>query len=415
MKRKWKIVFVSVLVLIVLLVLISGLGQELETGLVRVETGSLAVTIREEGKVIPRLELAVCTLSGGKIAELPVTDGQEVKEGDLLLSLDDTELKLQLEQLQSELSALAGEEKKSLHEPYEAQVKILELQLEQARRDLAEAETNLQKIKKLYEEGALTASEYEKSQAVYSAAQNNLEQQEQALSLFLQSHRPDSGLRQFFAGKKRALEAQIDLLQYKLEGIRLLSPLDGIVSQLQVKKGEVVPPGAQVMSIFQKGNYQVESFVLTEDAGILYPGLEVELIQSGRDEDLVFPGTVVKVAPFAEKTVSPLGLEEQRVRVVIEPRLPAGLTIYPGYLLTVRFTLEREENVLLVPKAAVFAYEGGKAVWVVKKGKAQIQQLETGLETDREVLIKKGLEEGDLVIADPRQPGLREGKRIKQK
>ena len=53
MKRKWKIVFVSVLVLIVLLVLISGVGQELETGLVRVETGSLAVTIREEGGSSP--------------------------------------------------------------------------------------------------------------------------------------------------------------------------------------------------------------------------------------------------------------------------------------------------------------------------------------------------------------------------
>ena len=161
------------------------------------------------------------------------------------------------------------------------------------------------------------------------------------------------------------MEAQIDLLQYKLEGIRLLSPLDGIVSQLQVKKGEVVPPGAQVMSIFQKGNYQVESFVLTEDAGILYPGMEVELIQTDRDEDLVFPGTVVKVAPFAEKTVSSwLGGTESAV--VIEPRLPAGLTIYPGYLLTVRFTLEREENVLLVPSSRL-AYEGGKAVWVVKK------------------------------------------------
>ena len=131
-----------------------------------------------------------------------MTDGQEVKEGDLLLLLDESELHLQLQQLQSELKALAGEEKKSFREPYETQVKTQELQLEQARRDLTSAETNLEKMKKLYEEGALTKSEYEKSHEFYLAAQNNLKQQEEALSLLLKSHEPDSGLRQVFAGKR---------------------------------------------------------------------------------------------------------------------------------------------------------------------------------------------------------------------
>ena len=169
------------------------------------------------------------------------------------------------------------------------------------------------------------------------------------------------------------MEAQIDLLQYKLEGIRLLSPLDGIVSQLQVKKGEVVPPGAQVMSIFQKGNYQVESFVLTEDAGILYPGMEVELIQTDRDEDLVFPGTVVKVAPFAEKTVSS-GLRN-REAVVMNP-----LTCGSDHLSRISaYEVLRGRKCRLF-KAAVFAYEGGKAVVVKMKGADQQLKL---FETDR--------------------------------
>ena len=95
----------------------------------------------------------------------------------------------------------------------------------------------------------------------------------------------------------------MDLIQNKLEGSRLRSPLDGIVSRLKVKEG-VVLPSTRMMTVFQKGDYQVETFVLTEDAGILHPGMGVELVQSGRDKDLSFQGTVINVAPFAEEKIS---------------------------------------------------------------------------------------------------------------
>ena len=106
----------------------------------------------------PRLELAVCTLSGGKIAGIACDRwaGGEGRRPAFVIGRHGTKAAAGATSIRVICTGRRG--KKSLHEPYEAQVKILELQLEQARRDLAEAETNLQKIKKLYEEGALTAS-----------------------------------------------------------------------------------------------------------------------------------------------------------------------------------------------------------------------------------------------------------------
>ena len=64
-----------------------------------------------------------------------------------------------------------------------------------------------------------------------------------------------------------------------------------------------------------------------------------------------------------------------------------------------------------MPKTAVFPYNDGDALWVVRRGKLQIQPIKKGFENDTEIAVTEGLKEGDLVVLDPQAEGLKEGKR----
>ncbi|MDW7672379.1 MAG: hypothetical protein SCM88_11920, partial [Bacillota bacterium] len=125
-----------------------------------------------------------------------------------------------------------------------------------------------------------------------------------------------------------------------------------------------------------------------------------------------FAGRVDRVAPTAVETISALGLEEQRVKVTIEPMPDDPSRLFPGVRLDVRFITDRQENVMAVRKTLLFSYEDGEALWVVENGLARIRPVVTGFENDRDVVIDSGLEPGDRVILSPQLEGLSEGKRI---
>ena len=110
--------------------------------------------------------------------------------------------------------------------------------------------------------------------------------------------------------------------------------------------------------------------------------------------------------------ISALGLEEQRVKVTVKPEFPKNFRMFPGIILDVEFTIDKREDVLAVPKTALFPYEKGEALWKVESEKAKIQPVETGFENDSHVVITKGLAPGDLIILNPQLYGLKEGKKI---
>lgn len=151
--------------------------------------------------------------------------------------------------------------------------------------------------------------------------------------------------------------------------------------------------------------------------------MEVDLIldrKAGDNiRDNILKGTVQSIAPTAVETISPLGLAEQRVKVLvlIEPTADSFAkeqieNLFPGYKLDVEFTLDKRENELVVPKTALFPYGEKEALWVVRNGKAEVQPVEKGFENEKEAAITKGLQQGDMVILNPRLEGLKEGKKI---
>ncbi|HAA34463.1 MAG TPA: efflux RND transporter periplasmic adaptor subunit, partial [Firmicutes bacterium] len=160
--------------------------------------------------------------------------------------------------------------------------------------------------------------------------------------------------------------------------------------------------------------YEVEVFLLAEDVAHVQPGMEVSVTYKGLGgEEEEFGGKVKKIAQAAVERISSLGLVERRVKVTVA--LSGDMSsLRPGYAMDVTFVTRREEDRLVVPKTALFNYEGQDAVWVVRQGRAKIQAVEKGLETDDGIVVFSGLVEGDLVIRNTRLDGLKPGARVVQ-
>ncbi len=470
MKRTWKIILGTLVLLAAGGFVAFQLLQAPEVEVQRAALSNIRRSITEEGLVVPREERALLALQTARIEELLVEEGERVERGDLLAVLDDTELQHSLEALRAQLSSLEGEKMQLREEPGAARLESLELSIAEAEKSLAAAQRNLERMETLYRETyelgvkeareslqsaerqyrraeqlfaegiapraeyeeardmlvkaenylarqelarqVFSEAEYEQAEELVRQAEFNLAQQEKALLVLHESYRPARGSFEVIEAQKRALQAQVDLLKYQLSHYRLTSPLSGVVSQVTAREGEITGPHTYLMKLFQEEDCRVEVRVLVRDIYDIAVGMPVRLTLDLREREIIFPGEVLKMAPRAEKDFSPLGLEEERVKVTIIPDFPEDVQIAPGFRLDVEFTTEEQEGKIVVPKTALFTYRGEDALLVVENERLSIRPVKTGLETRQEAVITKGLEEGELVVLDPQGSALEAGARV---
>ncbi|MDN5332717.1 MAG: HlyD family secretion protein [Tepidanaerobacteraceae bacterium] len=413
MKRK---IIIFLLIFIALLgIAFYKKGRVVDAEVLEIQRTTVSRTLKEEGKIIPKVEHSVHSIQAGEIIKLYVEEGQEVRAGEILAQLNSKELEFQLKQLQAQLKSLRGEEAKAFQKPLDSEIKSQELLVEQARHDLEILENDFERMEKLYSEGAVTLKEYENAKNMLEKAKINFQRQQEALKLLYESRNPTAESRIYYAGRAEALQSQIDLLKYRIERCKITSPIDGIVADLSVKQGDVVNPGVKLMNIFQGEEYYVEVFVPADSAPDIKEGMKVKLIQEIKGKDFLFGGVVEKIAPSAVETISALGIQEQRVRVTVRPLPPENLQLIPGTALDVEFTLDRKEGVLAVPKTALFPNENGDAVWVVENGRAKIRPVKTGFENESLVGHRRGVEGKGPGLLNPQMSGLKEGIKIRLK
>ncbi|NSL52336.1 efflux RND transporter periplasmic adaptor subunit [Calidifontibacillus erzurumensis] len=408
---------------IITAILVLGIGsyfaysqtKPLHTELLEVKEQTVAQEFKEEGIVTSSLEQPIFSEISGKIVKMHVKEGQKVKKGEVLAEIEAKDLEFQLRQLQAQLESIKGQEKQAYKSPYSAQVKQQQLMIEETKRQLEIGKNNYEKIKSLYDSGAVSKQELDDAENKVKQLENALLQQEQALKLIEEQAEPMPGTSQYYKGLRESVNEQIAHLEYLLSSKKIMAPVDAVIKELSVKEGAMVTPQTPLMTLSDDNNLEVEVYLLTEDVINVKEGMIVELIQKRKNGDYSFKGQVKSIAPAAEEKISALGLTEQKVKVTVVPDQKESPELRPGYALDVVFTTLVQENKLAVPKVVLFPTEnGGDAVWVVKNGKAKMQEVKTGMETDELVVIEEGLKAGDLVIKNPQLEGLKVGKAVQQ-
>lgn len=193
---------------------------------------------------------------------------------------------------------------------------------------------------------------------------------------------------------------QLDGSGAMTEALVVTSPVDGRVLVVHQQSEGSVQPGAPLVTVGDPTRLELVVDVLTQDAVRLKPGAEVAVDRWG---GAVLEGRVARIEPSAFTRLSALGVEEQRVNVIVEligdPATWSKLG--DGYRVETHMTVWSAEAVLTVPASSVFRYDGRWVLYRVRSGKAERTPVKIGHLTGRHVEIVTGVDEGDEVVVHP--------------
>jgi len=189
------------------------------------------------------------------------------------------------------------------------------------------------------------------------------------------------------------------------------SPIDGQVLRVLNEGGGLVQAGTPVLEIGDPTALEVVIDVLTSDATRIRVGCDVVLERWGGEP---LHGTVRRVEPSAFTRLSALGVEEQRVNVIVDlDDSNAALgTLGDGYRVEARIVVWSTADALQVPASSVFRLGEAWAVFVNSGGKAGLREVQLGEWGERFVEVLDGLAEGDEVVAYP-SDAVTDGTRIR--
>jgi HlyD family secretion protein len=194
--------------------------------------------------------------------------------------------------------------------------------------------------------------------------------------------------------------------------LELTAPVDGVVLRRDYESAKPVQPGEALLEIGDPQDLEVEVDVLSTDAVRLRPGMPVALLRWGETRPLA--GRVQRIEPGGFTKVSALGVEEQRVWVIVELASPRAewQRLGEAYRVNARFELRAVDDALRVPASAVFRHGKGDAVFRMVDRRAVLTPVTTGVQGGGFAQVLEGLAAGDTVIVHPDR-ALADGDRVR--
>jgi HlyD family secretion protein len=195
------------------------------------------------------------------------------------------------------------------------------------------------------------------------------------------------------------------------ESVAVTSPASGYVTRVLQESERTVAMGAPLVEVSDKSGLEAAIEFLSQDAVRIREGMAAEVYDWGGPGSL--PAVVRRVEPQGFTKVSALGVEEQRVLVLLQfTGRPDALTaLGPGYRVWGRVILRQEPRAMKAPLGALVRQDGGWAVFRVANGRARLTPVQVGALTDREAEIRGGLGAGTKVVVFP-SDRVREGVRV---
>ncbi|MBI1882802.1 MAG: efflux RND transporter periplasmic adaptor subunit [Chlamydiae bacterium] len=300
------------------------------------------------GYLISKTQTVVGPKTSGRLKELLFEEGDKVKKGELLARLEDDELA--------------------------AQWKL-------AKANLREARANLKRAKGLIAEKIISLSEYDRTHTDFEVK-----------------------------------KAQASLAQAQWRNTQIISPIDGVILDKMSEVGEVVNPNLELQAGKETGVYKI--------ADLSHLQVEVDISESEVGNVYLGQGAVVTVDAVGGKTyqarveeIAPLanrqkGTVQAKVKILnpdekLKPEMSAKIT----FLAEKEVSAENLSRQILVPAGSIHQ-EGSPHVFLFQDGKVILREVELGEAKGQEIVVKKGLQEGDILIVNSSKP-IQDGSSVK--
>ena len=441
-----------ILLVIIGLVVLSGVGfSSLSSGVpveaVHPERTTIREYVDEEAKTRLAQTYLVTMPFSGRIEAIDLVEGTPVKKGQVVARVVPLDLELSI----AAATAAVDRLKASIRENDDASVESTGLKQARSFVDsmnrtveaaaarvkageakLNYAQRNLARIRTLAE--SRTATENELDQARLAQVESGVEYQQDMLVLrAIEAMRAatllmPTSVQQYIDRKglthdvleKQLAEAVVRLREVQRDKERgtMASPIDGVVLARMLSNEQQAVAGDVLLRIGRWDDLEIEADVLSQEVVRVKPLNVVEISGPAIGEQSV-KGTVHRVYPAGFTKVSSLGVEQQRVRVIMKfdpndlKRLRKTRDLGVDYRVRVRIHTAERSGALVIPRSALFrGPDGGWRVFAVRSGRAALNPVKVGLGNDEQAEITSGLVPEDQVILAP-ETNLADGQSVK--
>jgi HlyD family secretion protein len=382
-------------------------GKAVSVQVEEVERRDVAMIISASGSIKPKRQVDISASSIGKVTRVAVEEGDIVKEGQFLVQIDPIQLESTVERIRAALASAKAGENQAL------------FQLNQSRSDL-------ERSKRLFDQGYLTDKEVEEAQTGYDVAVSNLESARQLV---------------------RQQEAQLSSALHNLQEVTIKAEMDGIVTRLNVEEGEIAimgtlnNPGTVLMTIADLSTIEAE--VEVDETEVVNIDLDQPVkVTLDAFPDTSYAGIVTEVgnSPILSSSMTGQQGVDFKVVITITDTIP---NVRPGLSADSEITAAESKEALTIPiqsltvrrkkdlkgkdtgidstAADSASTEGEKnekeieGVFVVEDGRANFRMVKVGISSQKHFEVLSGLEEGESVVSGNFKAirDLKDGQRVK--
>ena len=348
-----------------------------------VTRGPMRVTVSQEGVTRVREVYAVSSPIAGHLSRTVLDEGDAVRAGvTVVAAIHPLDPPLIDSRSQAELVAA--------REAARAAVSMAEIDLKRLQSDLQFSRDNLERATALAKTNFLAQSALQKASTDVEVLEAQIASAKAAIEL----------------RKAELASAEARLIppsdpNRKPEAsccVHLTAPVDGVVLSVFARSEQPVAVGTKIAEIGDPRDIEVTVDLLSSDAVRIAPGSPAEIFDWGGDR--ILAARVRRIDPAGFTKVSALGIEEQRVNLVLDlddkdPRLGHGFRVYA------RLTLWQSEDTLRLPISALFRDGQDWSLFAIRDGRARQVAVEIGQMNDEVAELKGGLADGDRVILHP--------------
>ncbi|MBN9415346.1 hypothetical protein ABS71_20865 [bacterium SCN 62-11] len=416
--------------------LLAGCAPPPEMRVVSPSQGDIVESFTEKAETRLSRQYPVQVPVSGRIGRVELKPGDAVRRGQVLVHFDRFDQRSSLLQAQARVSeaeqdlALLGDVGVERQAAAEGRAQLgalrqrqgaLQAQLREAEARWRQAQADSKRWKAMLQKELMPQRDFEQAQLAERAAYESVRRLRQELLAQAQDQAAAESrvarlreeesrrLNQAPVLQQRVAQAQQEQAraEHALGRAEIRSPIEGVVLKRYEEGPRDMAAGSPLLLLGNLRDLEVVCQVLTGDAVRVEKGTPVDLEASGKH----WQGRVQQIEPAGFTKLSSLGIEQQRVNVIIGLDKPgAGLGV--GYQLQARFQVRSRAGVMLIDRfSALQGANGGKLVWKVEGDRLHSQPIEVGLASETTLEVVKGLKASDQIVAVP-DATLVEGMRI---
>lgn len=414
----------AIVLVVVVGLVVSGVfagAPEVEVQRVNVEQGGASagnIVLTAGGYIVAHHTIEVSSKVVGRVASVGIEKGDRVKEGQVLVRLEDSEYQAQLAQAKANLAVAEAHLKELENGSRPQEIDAARAAVEQAEADFKNSDVTLRRTVELARQDVTSKSQLDNAQAQYDMAKAKLESARKNYELVKIGPRIEQI--DYARAQVAQSRAMVDYAQTMLDATLIRAPVSGVVLERSIEKGEMVSTmnlggtgggvKASVASLADLNDLQVELDINQNDFPKIMPHQDGN-VTADAYPDRVYKGVVEEISPEANRQKATI---QVKVKILHpDEYLRPEMNGHVSFLAPATGQPASRET-LSIPRSALFQKDGKSAVFALDGSHAQLREIRLGRDLGDRVEVVEGLGPNDRVVVRGLE-GLTSGQRVKVK